>query len=146
MASERGDHTLQPTAVVHEAYFRLCGSSGSRWENRAHFFGAAAQAMRQILIDHARRKASFKRGGDQIRVDLPEFAGKWEDQVEELLALDEALEALEARDSQMAEVVKLRFFVGLTIDEIASALDLSHRSVSRSWAGAKAWLRREMTA
>ncbi|HVR29648.1 MAG TPA: sigma-70 family RNA polymerase sigma factor, partial [Thermoanaerobaculia bacterium] len=142
-ARERPDHTLQPTAVVHEAYLRLVGGESPRWENRAHFFGAAAEAMRRILIDHARRKASLKRGGGRRRAsltDLPEPDARLED----LLALDQALDRLEERDPAMAEVVKLRYFAGLSVEETAKALGTSPRSVSRAWTAARSWLRREL--
>lgn len=145
MAQERADHTLQPTAVVHEAYVRLCGSTAQHWENRAHFFAAAAEAMRRILIDHARRKRSRKRGGDHTRVALPDVAGKGAEHIEDLLSMDEALESLGEHDPEMARVVKLRFYAGLSVNETAQALDTSPRSVNRAWTGARAWLRREMT-
>jgi RNA polymerase sigma factor (TIGR02999 family) len=145
MAQERADHTLQPTAVVNEAYLRLCGGPAQRWETRAHFFAAAAEAMRRILIDHARRKRSLKRGGDQTRIVLADVAGQSVGDVEELLAMDAALQSLELNDPQMAQVVKLRFFAGLSVNETAQALDTSPRSVNRAWTGARAWLRREMT-
>lgn len=142
-ARERPDHTLQPTAVVHEAYLRLVGEESPRWENRAHFFAAAAEAMRRILIDHARRKASLKRGGGHRRsslTDLPEPDARLED----LLALDQALDRLEERDPAMAEVVKLRYFAGLSVEETAKALGTSPRSVNRAWTAARSWLRREL--
>lgn len=144
MAQERSDHTLQPTAVVNEAYLRLCGPQAPSWQNRAHFFGAAAEAMRRILIDHARRKVSLKRGGDQIRVELPDVAGPGETDLEDLLSLDRALGRLEGRDPAMAQVVKLRYFAGLSVEQTAEALEMSPRSVNRAWTGARAWLRREM--
>jgi len=144
MARERPDHTLQPTAVVHEAYVRLLGASAPPWKNRAHFFGTAAEAMRRILVDHARRKLALKRGGDRQRVDLGDLEAP-EAHMEELLALDDALGRLEARDAGMAKVVKLRYFAGLSVEETAKALDVSPRSVNRSWTGARSWLRREMT-
>lgn len=144
MRQERSDHTLQPTAVVHEAYLRLFGSEAPRWENRAHFFGTAAEAMRRILVDHARRKLSLKRGGDRQRVaiaDLPETA---HGELEDILALDQALGRLEARDETMARVVKLRYFAGLSVEQTAEAMEMSKRSVNRAWTGARAWLRREI--
>lgn len=143
MARERPNHTLQPTAVVHEAYVRLIGGQSPGWKNRAHFFGAAAEAMRRILIDHARRKLSRKRGGDQLRVELGSPAEP-ETSLEELLALDEALGRLEARDPAMASVVKLRYFAGLSVEETARALDTSPRSVNRAWTAARSWLKREL--
>jgi len=144
MAQERADHTLQPTAVVNEAYLRLSGPQAPSWQNRAHFFGAAAEAMRRILIDHARRKVSLKRGGDQVRLDLPDVANPGDVGLEDLLSLDQALERLEARDASMARVVKLRYFAGLSVEQTADTLDMSPRSVNRAWTGARAWLRREM--
>lgn len=144
MALERSDHTLQPTAVVHEAYLRLCGGATQRWENRAHFFAAAAEAMRRILVDHARRKLSLKRGGDPVRVDLPDIADAAGDRIEEFLALDQALGRLGALDERMASVVKLRYYAGLSVEEAAEVLGISTRSVNRSWTSARAWLRREM--
>lgn len=143
MARERSDHTLQPTAVVHEAYLRLLGDQSARWENRGHFFGTAAEAMRRILIDHARRRTSLKRGGDQRQVELGEVAGA-DPRLEELLALDQALDRLEERDEAMAKVVKLRYFAGLSVDQTAQALGVSQRSVNRSWTAARSWLRREL--
>lgn len=145
MAQERADHTLQPTAVVHEAYMRLCRGPAQLWETRAHFFAAAAEAMRRILIDHARRKRRLKRGGNQTRIALGDVAGQSVGDVDELLAMDEALQSLEGFDPQMARVVKLRFYAGLSVDETAQALDTSPRSVNRAWTGARSWLRREMT-
>lgn len=144
MAGERTDHTLQPTALVHEVYLRLLGAQEPRWENRGHFFATAAEAMRRILIEHARRKLSLKRGGDREQVELPDLRQPGGAPLEELLDLDAALDGLEARDPAMAQVVKLRYFAGLTIEETAQALDLSPRSVTRSWTSARAWLRREI--
>lgn len=144
MAREREDHTLQPTAVVHEAYMRLLGAATPRWENRAHFFAAAAEAMRRILIEHARQKLALKRGGDLRRVQLGDAAGP-EIRFEELLALDQALDRLEERDDTMARVVKLRYFAGLGVEETALALDISPRSVNRAWTGARSWLGRELS-
>ncbi len=143
LARERPGHTLQPTALVHEVYARLVGQpGGAAWNSRGHFFGAAAQAMRRILVESARRKRSQKRGGDQQRcaIDLEAIpaAGPNED----LLALDEALTRLAATDATAAELVQLRYFAGLTLDEAAAALGMSPRSAGRSWAYARAWLRR----
>ena len=144
MAGERADHTLQPTALVHEAYIRLLGTENPRWENRAHFYTAAAEAMRRILIERARRRARQKRGGDRRRVELNSSVGSYEPPSEELLALDEALTRLESLDSEMSHVVKLRYFAGLTIEETAHALQTSERTVSRLWCGARAWLHSEL--
>jgi RNA polymerase sigma factor (TIGR02999 family) len=144
MAQERADHTLQPTAVVHEAYMRLLGEEAPRWENRAHFFATAAEAMRRILVDHARRKTSLKRGGNRRRVDARDVPAPEQARLEELLALDQALGRLEERDEPMARVVKLRWFAGLSVDETASALGTSPRTVNRAWTAARSWLRREL--
>ncbi len=149
MQGERVDHTLQATALVHEAYLRLLGSDGG-FENRRHFFGAAAQAMRRILIDRYRRRQSEKRGGDRERVDAEldgEIASAQQDggvDALDLLALDEALAKLEARDPRMAQIVMLRFFAGLDVEETASALEISTRTVKRDWAVARAWLFQEL--
>jgi RNA polymerase sigma factor (TIGR02999 family) len=137
MASERPGHTLQPTALVHEAYVRLGGAEGFKFENRAHFFAAAAEAMRRILVDSARRNAQLKRGGDQERVELHEtrIAAPVED--EKLLQINEALDALAREDPLKAEVVKLRYFIGLKHQEIADALGVSEVTVRRHWAVAR---------
>jgi len=137
MASERPGHTLQPTALVHEAYLRLGGAEGFKFENRAHFFAAAAEAMRRILVDSARRNAQLKRGGDQERVELHEtrIAAPVED--EKLLQINEALDALAREDPLKAEVVKLRYFVGLKHQEIADALGVAEITVRRHWAVAR---------
>lgn len=144
MADERLGHTLQPTALVHETYLRLFADQPPAWENRFHFFSAAAEAMRRILIDRARRRDRQKRGGDQQKVDLDSAIGSYEPPAEELLALDEALTRLESIDPQMAQVVKLRYFAGLTIDETAQALQASPRTVSRLWTHARTWLHSEL--
>jgi RNA polymerase sigma factor (TIGR02999 family) len=146
MAAERPGHTLQPTALVHEAYLRLIGSGDVSWDSRGHFFGAAAEAMRRILIERARRARRIKRGGDLRRVELDDQVPEAGPRVDEVLAVDEALARLEALDAQMAAVVKLRYFAGLTIDEVAQALGTSTRTVNRLWTGARAWLRREIPA
>jgi RNA polymerase sigma factor (TIGR02999 family) len=148
MDCEKPGQTLQPTALVHEAYLRLMGGAGQDcpWENRAHFFGAAAEAMRRILVENARRKAAVKHGGGRHRVsfgaiDLAE--GRVEDD-EALPAIDEALSRLEACDGRMAAIVKLRYFAGLSVEETARALGVSDRTVNRDWVAARAWLRREV--
>ncbi|MGD9791341.1 MAG: ECF-type sigma factor [Phycisphaerales bacterium] len=142
LAMERGEHTLQATALVHEAYLKLVGEREVPWANRAHFFAAAAEAMRRILIDHARARSAAKRGGDRSRVpmslvDLADFA----DPVE-ILALDEAFSRLEREEPEVAAVVRLRLFAGLTVDHTARALGVSSRQVDRQWAYARAWLAR----
>jgi RNA polymerase sigma factor (TIGR02999 family) len=141
MANEAPGQTLQPTALVHEAWLRLAGSNRQPWRGRAHFFGAAAEAMRRILIDKARRKASLKRGQDQPLEELHESRIEPPVPQDEILAVHEALDALAAEDATAAEVVKLRYFVGMTIPEIAEALEISPRSADRHWVFARAWLK-----
>jgi RNA polymerase sigma factor (TIGR02999 family) len=145
MAAEAPDQTLQPTALVHEAYLRLVGPGDvSRWEGRAHFFAAAAEAMRRILVDTARRKNRLKRGGDQVRRDVDEVEVAAPSPREDLLALDEALERLIAMDRSAAELVKLRYFAGLSLPEAAQVMKISPRSADRLWAYARAWLHQEL--
>jgi RNA polymerase sigma factor (TIGR02999 family) len=143
MAQERAEHTLQATALVHEAYLRLIGDGQSGWAGKGHFFAAAAEAMRRILIEHARRKKAIKYGGQQKRVELdeelPQILSPC-DEVDDLLALDEALNRLAQEDPVKADVVKLRFFVGLSIDETAAALGMSRATAVRHWTYARAWL------
>lgn len=144
MRSERAEHTLQPTALVHEVYMRLFGNAETSWENRNHFFGTAAEAMRRILVDHARARVADKRGGGRPReelVELPTSAGR---DAEEILAVDEALSDLEKGDPQRAQIVKLHFFSGLTFDQVAEALGLSVRTVKRQWEYARVWLFRRI--
>ena len=143
MANEAAGHTLQATALVHEAYLRLVGSGEQRWESRAHFFGAAAEAMRRILVEHARAKRRLKRGGDARRVDL-EQAEHGVEAPDDVLSLDGAISRLEQFDPRLAEIVKLRCFVGMTIAETGEALGLSSRTVNRQWLVAKAWLKGEL--
>lgn len=137
--------TLQPTALVHEAYMRLVGNADPGWNGRGHFFGAAAKAMRNILVDEARRKGANKRGGDRLRVDLPDSALAAITRHADMLELDEALAKLEELDERKGSVVMLRVFCGLTIDQTAMALGLSAATVERDWAYAKAWLHRELS-
>jgi RNA polymerase sigma factor (TIGR02999 family) len=144
MADEREDHTLQPTALVNEAWLRLVQQGDFEFHGRKHFFSVAAEAMRRILIETARRKRSLKRGGGAARVDLPESALVQEERSEELLAVDEALDRLAAKDHVASELVKLRYFVGMPMEEAATALGLPLRSAERLWTYAKAWLRRSM--
>jgi RNA polymerase sigma factor (TIGR02999 family) len=145
MAREKYAHSVQPTSLVHQAYLRLLGDAQPHWEGRGHFFAAAAEAMRRILIEKARQRASLKRGGDLRRTGYDdEMLPGSEQNPEDLLALDAALEGLEARDPMMANIVKLRYFAGLTIEETAEALGLSPRSVNRQWTAARAWLRKSM--
>jgi RNA polymerase sigma factor (TIGR02999 family) len=141
LAREASGQTLQATALVHEAWLKLAGSDRQQWRGRAHFFGAAAEAMRRILIDKARRKASQKRGEDAKREDLFESRIELRAPSAEVLAVDEALDSLSAEDHTAAEVVKLRYFAGMSIPEIAEALQLAPRTVDRHWAFARAWLR-----
>jgi RNA polymerase sigma factor (TIGR02999 family) len=146
MGNERGEHTLQPTALVHEAYLRLLGPDGEqrRWNSRGHFFSAAAEAMRRILVESARKKHSLKRGGAHIRTtwDESKFAG--EVPSDEIFRVDAALEKLEQVKPEFAKVVKLRYFAGLSIAEAALALDVSESSIDRAWRGARVWLFREI--
>src|SRR5664279_4823447 len=146
MANEAAGHTLQPTALVHEAWLRLVGGANPKFENRAHFFAAAAEAMRRILIDKARRKRALHHGGGQQRVDLEgvEIAAPGDD--DELLAVNEALDKLAAQNKVEAELVKLRYFVGLTLEEAAEVLGISARTADNYWAHARAWLFREIKA
>jgi RNA polymerase sigma factor (TIGR02999 family) len=143
LEAEPAGHTLQPTALVHEAYLRLVGpADGHKWDHRGHFFAAAAEAMRRILVDHARREAAARHGGGRARLALePDLAFAREPR-EDLIALDEALDRLAAEHPLKAELVKLRYFVGLTLPEAAAALGLSERTAGRHWAFARAWLRR----
>ena len=140
MAQEAPGQTLQPTALVHEAWLRLVGGQNIQWEGRAHFFGAAAEAMRRILINNARRKHALRHGGGQQRVDIEaiEIATAVKD--DEILAVDDALERLSQQDRPKAELVKLIYFVGLTIPEAASILGISEPTAKRHWAYARAWL------
>jgi len=147
MARERHAATLQPTALVHEAYLRLVDDGKGEWQNRAHFLGAAAQAMRRVLIDHARRRTRLKRGGVELqRVTFSESDFHYETSPEDLLALEEALTALQAKDADMARVVELRFFGGLSFAECAEVLRTSERTVHRQWTAARAWLHRALRA
>ena len=141
LARERPGQTLQATALVHEAYLRLVGEEEARhWDSRGHFFAAAAEAMRRILVDGARRRGAEKRGARLGRIDLPELAETAADEPVDLLALDEALGRLEALHPQKAQVVKLRFFAGCTLEETAQALGIARATAQRHWAFARAWL------
>lgn len=144
MSSEVPGQTLQPTALVHEAWLRLTGTENLKWNSRAHFFGAAAEAMRRILIETARRKQAQRHGGGQHRVDIAEIEIVAAGPAEELLALHEALDRLAAQDHVKAELVKLRYFVGLTIEEAAEILGISAPTAKRYWTFARAWLYAEM--
>ena len=140
MRRERPDHTLQPTALVHEAYVKLLAQRSVDWQGRAHFFGVAAQLMRRILIDHARGHLRQKRGGEQRKVSLDEALVFSEQQSAEILAVDESLKRLEKVDPRQARVVELRFFGGLNIEETAEVLKISAKTVKRDWSVARAWL------
>ena len=144
MAGERVGHTLQTTALVHEAYLRLVGDEDGNWENKAHFFGAAAEAMRRILVDHARKKGRIKRGGDRQRIPLEPGAAVLDPPGTEFLALNEALERLEKIDERKARIVMLRYLAGLTTAETGNALGISTRTVEEEWRFARAWLLREL--
>jgi RNA polymerase sigma-70 factor (ECF subfamily) len=144
LRKERPDHTLQATALVHEAYLKLVDKPDARWQDRAHFFAVAAQAMRRVLMDHARARRGPKRAGAQAAVTLDEARLKADEPPLDLVALDLALERLTARDAQQGRVVELRFFGGLTIEETAEVLGISAATVKREWAMARAWLRREL--
>ena len=142
MANEKAGQTLQPTALVHEAWLKIGGDGKELFANRKHFFKAAATAMQQILIDNARRKQRVKHGANQVGEELHESRIAVAVPSEELLAVNDALAALALDDPQAAEVVRLRYFVGMTVPEIATALDLAPRTVDRHWAFARAWLKR----
>ena len=144
LAHEAPGQTLQPTALVHEAWLRLAGSEGLRWENRRHFISVAAEAMRRILIERARRRRRVRHGAGQKRLDIDAIEIAAPESDERLLQVHEALDQLGEQDAVKAEVVKLRFFVGLTNHETAEVLGLSERTVDRHWAYAKAWLFRTM--
>jgi RNA polymerase sigma factor (TIGR02999 family) len=145
MRAERPHQTLTATALVHEAYLRLVDRENAQhWEGRWHFFAAAAEAMRRILVDHARRRNRLRRGGGQLRLDLDEIELSVEEPPDDLLALDEALDALAEKHPEKAQLVKLRFFAGLTIQEAARALDIAPSTADRHWAYARAWLYRRM--
>jgi RNA polymerase sigma factor (TIGR02999 family) len=144
MAGEAPGHTLQPTALVHEAWLRLAASNQRSWENRAHFFSAAAEAMRRILVEHARRKKSLKRGGGVECDALDDSVLLVKAPPDELLAVHEALDTLAAEDPMAAELVKLRYFVGMTMEEAATALGMAKRTAESIWTYARVWLRREI--
>jgi RNA polymerase sigma factor (TIGR02999 family) len=145
MAQERADHTLQPTALVHEAYLRLVGpDGGAQWNNRGHFYAAAAEAMRRILVDQARQKKAQKRGGEYRRIDFPADLIATNARPERILALEEAMSRFEQQYPQKAVLVKLRFFAGLTVEQAAETVGISTTTADRYWAYARAWLKREI--
>ena len=144
MASESAGHTLQPTSLVHEAWLRLGGNPSQQWDGRGHFFAAAAEAMRRILIDRARRRSARRHGGGQERVDIEEADIALPGDDDQVLAVHEALEKLATEDPRKAELVKLRYFVGMTIEEAAQVLGISEPTAKRDWTFARAWLFQEI--
>ncbi|UCC99177.1 MAG: sigma-70 family RNA polymerase sigma factor [Phycisphaerales bacterium] len=145
MSREKPGQTLQATALVHEAYLRLVGAEPANWDNRGHFFAAAAEAMRRILVEKARHKRSIRRGGDYKKVDLSEAFLAIEEPKDEILTVNEALNKLTNEDAPLAEVIKLRYFAGLTLDQIAALMGIGRRTADRYWALGRAWLYREIT-
>lgn len=144
MRREGPDHTLQPTALIHEAYLRLIDQRRVRWRDRSHFYGIAARLMRRVLLKHAESKRALKRGGDRWRVPLEDGPPAAQRPVEDLLAVDRALESLEALDPRQGRIVELRFFGGFTVEETARLLDLAPITVKREWRVARAWLQRHL--
>ncbi|MGJ5819029.1 sigma-70 family RNA polymerase sigma factor [Paludibaculum fermentans] len=144
MSRERPDHTLQPTALVNEAYLRLVGDGTVSWQSRAHFFGAAARAMRQILINHAQERSAAKRGSGGVRVELSESIASFTPDPDVLIAIDIALEQLATVDPRAARIVELRYFVGLSFDEVAALLGISVKTAKRDWEFARVWLERRL--
>jgi RNA polymerase sigma factor (TIGR02999 family) len=145
MANEAAGNTLQPTALVHEAWLRLVGNDNPKFAGRAHFFAAAAEGMRRILIDRARRKGALRHGGGQLRLNIQELDLAPPEADDQLLAVNEALDKLAAQDPLEAKLVKLRYFVGLTVEEAATLLDISPRTARNYWAHARTWLYHEIT-
>jgi RNA polymerase sigma-70 factor, ECF subfamily len=146
MRRERPNHTLQATALVHEAYFRLVGQREVEWQSRAHFFGIAAQTMRRILLDHARDRRAAKRGGGARQVTLDDALMVTDDHLDNVLVLDESLRKLALKDAAQSRLVELRFFAGMTVEESAEVLGISTATVKREWSHARAWLLRDMNA
>jgi RNA polymerase sigma factor (TIGR02999 family) len=146
MAREAPGQTLQPTALVHEAWLRMVGGGNQLWQNRAHFYGAAAEAMRRILIENARRKSRLKRGGDQMRLDIEHVELAETTPEEKILLIDDAVERLQSHDPERARVVVLKFFGGFTNQEVATSMGVTERTVERHWAFAKAWLFQKIRA
>ena len=144
MQQERVGHTLQPTALVHEAFIKLVNQQHVDWHSRSHFFAIGAQAMRRILVTHAKRKGRVKRGGRRLQLSLDEALTISSENDEDILALDDAIEKLTTIDPQQARIVELRFFGGMSVEETAAAMGLSKRTVEREWTGVRAWLRREL--
>ena len=144
MSRERSDHTLQPTALVHEAFLRLSDQTGIDWKDRSHFYGIASRLMRQILVDHARLHATAKRGNHPIHFSLDDVQIPVEERAGSILVLDEVLQRLEKFDETQARIVEMRFFGGMNNQEIAESLDVSERTVGREWQAARLWLYREL--
>ena len=144
--NERSDHTLQPTALVHEAYLRLIEQHSADWQNRTHFFGLAAEMMRRILVNHAVKNNADKRFGNQTKLALDEAISVAQEREVNLILLDEALNELAAFDPQQAKIIELRFFAGLTIEEVAEVLGVSDSTVKREWRIAKAWLHQQLNS
>jgi RNA polymerase sigma factor (TIGR02999 family) len=144
LQGERVDHTLQTTNLVHEAYFRLVDQNQVEWTNRSHFFGVAAQMMRRILVDHARKHHAFKRGSSWTKISLDEAEGLFREQPQQFIALDDLLTRLASLDPEASRIVDLRFFAGLSLEETAEVMGLSTAKVRREWTVTKAWFRREM--
>ena len=145
LSKERGSHTLQPTALVHEAYLRLVDQTRVNWQNRAHFYGMAANMMRRVLVDHARAHATEKRGGAAVRLSIDDVQVPLEERAADFIALDEALKELAKFDERKARIVEMRFFGGLSDEEIAEVLGVSSRTVLRDWKTARLWLFRELS-
>ena len=145
LAGQRSDHTLQSTEIVHEAYLRLVGHDHVQWESRSHFFGVAAQLMRRILVDHARKRNAAKRGGAHVTVLIDEAIGLSSQRELDLVALDNALKALAELDERQCRIVELRFFGGLSIEDISTVLGISPATVKREWSTARAWLYAEIS-
>src|SRR5262245_40078192 len=145
MAGERAGHTLQPTALINEVYVRLIDWGNISWQDRAHFFGLSARLMRRTLVDHARRRLTSKRGGDAVTIAFDEASVVPQERTADLAAIDDALNALGTRDARKSQIVELRFFGGLTVEETAEVLKISPRTVKREWSLARAWLYCELT-
>ncbi len=144
MGNERSSHTLQATALVNEAFLRLTGGANVEWQDRAHFYGVAARLMRQILVDYSRKRSAGKRGGGR-QISLDDALVVSDDRIEDVVAMDQVLARLEQMDPRQGRIVELRFFTGLSVEEIAEVMDISTPTVKREWASAKAWLHRELT-
>lgn len=144
LSAESPGHTLQPSALVNETYLKLFGKKRTDWENRAHFYGSAARTMRRILVDYARSSAAAKRPTSQTRIEMSNVLALVRDRSQEFVALDQALERLAAWDPRQAQIVELRFYGGLTVEETASALGISEKTVKRDWATARAWLQTQI--